>query len=359
VKLEHEFIQLPILFDPEKLAEEVKNIASNNWVAHHEGFKGNSSTPLVSVNGEKNNDFKGPMACTDVLEACPYLKQVIASFGEVIGRSRLMGLEPGSEVPLHSDINYHWYKRVRIHIPIVTDSSVIFHCSEKKVHMQAGEAWIFDSWKYHKVKNDSDIFRIHLVIDITGSAKFWDFVKQGRVPWITDSTDDFELSEFSPSGDKEIITETFNSPLVMSPGEIDYLADELIREIQCDDANPQSDAAKMIVKVNRFCQDWRCLWSQYGLSQKGWPHYHSLRQSAYEGVKAYDGTVKLSNGTPAPRMFLHCIIDSALNVEVESSFKAPDAMNTPQIQIDKPVPRNALCPCDSGKKYKHCHGLID
>lgn len=29
---------------------------------------------------------------------------------------------------------------------------------------------------------------------------------------------------------------------------------------------------------------------------------------------------------------------------------------TPMVQEDRPPRRNELCPCGSGKKYKHCHG---
>lgn len=358
MKLAQEFVQLPILFDAEKLKAEVNAIPRSHWIAHHEGFKGNFSIPLVSVGGGNNNEFKGEMACTQVLKASPYLMQVIGSFNEVIGRSRLMGLEPGCEVPLHSDINYHWYKRVRIHVPIITNPKVIFHCGDQQVNMQSGEAWIFDSWKYHTVKNDSDVFRVHLVIDITGSSKFWDVVKQGRVPWDLEYNKNFGVTHFEGGTKQQVMTEVYNSPLVMSPGEVDYLANELIQEIQIDDVGKESDAAQMIEKITRFCQDWRCLWSQYGLNRKGWPHYHALRQAAYEGVMKYDSTVLLSNGTPAPCMFLHCIIDSVLNVEVESSFNVNQDIEIPNSKVDKPISRNALCPCGSGKKYKYCHGHI-
>lgn len=26
--------------------------------------------------------------------------------------------------------------------------------------------------------------------------------------------------------------------------------------------------------------------------------------------------------------------------------------------LDEPISRNALCPCGSGKKFKHCHGAV-
>ncbi|WP_218310747.1 aspartyl/asparaginyl beta-hydroxylase domain-containing protein [Alteromonas antoniana] len=382
MKLPHEFIRLPLEFDAQLLAQEVGAIDSALWRPHHEGFKGNYSIPLVSVNGEDNNDFKGPMAATDVLNASPYLKKVIASFGEVIGRSRLMALDPGAEVPVHSDINYHWYKRVRIHIPITTTPDVIFYCGDKSVNMRAGEAWIFDSWKYHRVVNASDIFRVHLVIDICGSSTFWEMAERGNVPWLPQRTptDEFTFINNDTASAPTVLTEQYNTPLVMSPGEMEGMAQELFSELADASDNPKEEEAVFVNAVKGFCQDWRVLWSQYGLNEAGWPHYHALRQRAFESVKHFDSVLKLANGTQAPRMFLFCMIDPALNVEVKDSFlghqPATTTPNTPQApgratssdkrqqktsvsgDITAPASRTAPCPCGSGKRYKNCHGRL-
>jgi preprotein translocase subunit SecA len=37
--------------------------------------------------------------------------------------------------------------------------------------------------------------------------------------------------------------------------------------------------------------------------------------------------------------------------------KQASALGETQVKSDK-VPRNAPCPCGSGKKFKHCHGQI-
>lgn len=380
MKLPHEFIRLPLAFDAQLLKQEVDAIDNALWRPHHEGFKGNYSIPLISVNGQDNNDFKGPMAATKVLNASGYLKHVLASFGEVIGRSRLMALDPGAEVPVHSDINYHWYKRVRIHVPITTTPDVMFYCGEKSVNMQAGEAWIFDSWKYHRVVNNSDIFRVHLVIDICGSSKFWELADRGNVPWLPQRTppDQFTFINNDTTTDPNILTEQFNTPLVMSPGEMEGMAQELFSELSQANDNSKEDETVFVNAVRRFCQDWRVLWSKYGLSEAGWPHYHALRQQAFESVKHFDSVLKLANGTQAPRMFLFCMIDPALNVEVKDSFLGhqhaaasaktapgptgmkPSDSNSQNTSgaITAPATRTAPCPCGSGKRYKNCHGRL-
>ena len=53
------------------------------------------------------------------------------------------------------------------------------------------------------------------------------------------------------------------------------------------------------------------------------------------------------------------------HVEVQSSNREAETQNAPQppsqtsaAPIDNKVPRNAPCPCGSGRKYKHCHGKL-
>lgn len=376
MKLAHEFIQLAHNFNVQQLQKEVKGIPDSAWVPHHEGFKGNYSIPLVSVDGKINNDFKGAMAPTEILNSCPYLQQVIASFGEVVGRSRLMALGPGCQVPKHSDINYHWYKRIRIHIPIITDPKVIFHCADKQVHMQAGEAWIFDSWKYHQVHNDSDLLRIHLVIDICGSPHFWEQAKFGKVPWLqeTQTSTTPKFIDYVEGKQVNILCEKFNVPLVMSPGEVDGLVGDLLRDLKSVSSNKPEHQNEFIRKVEDFAYAWRCLWIQHGLNESGWKAYHELRQSAFESVKHLDAKLYLQNDTQAVRMFLNCIIDPALNVEVKDSYLSPaqqsntNQVTRPKAPAPKPMPnaakpskppsRNEPCFCGSGLKYKACHGKL-
>ena len=242
VRLANEFIRLPYTFDVGKLAEEVQSFDSSEWLPHVQGFAGNSSIPLISLNGEMNDDFNGPMKATDKLQRSPYIKQVLASFGEVFGRSRLMGLDGKCSVPEHRDVNYHWYNRVRIHIPVITNPDVLFYCGNTHVHMAAGETWIFDSWKRHHVDNSSDQFRVHLVVDTAGSAKFWQMVgtsewrcaRQCRKP----ASIDDRFVAFEQDKETDIPTENYNAPLVMHPGEIDALIADIVFDMRAFRENP-------------------------------------------------------------------------------------------------------------------------
>ncbi len=178
MKLTQPFFRLPVRFDVARLRAEVEALPDSAWAKHPNEIEGNSSLRLVSVDGGENDDVGGRMQPTAHLRQCPYIRQVLSSFGVVWSRSRLMRLNPHSVVPEHADINYHWFYRVRMHIPVITRPEVQFHCDGQVVHMAPGEAWLFDNWRRHRVENATDDTRIHLVADTSGTAAFWEFVAQ-------------------------------------------------------------------------------------------------------------------------------------------------------------------------------------
>ena len=42
-----------------------------------------------------------------------------------------------------------------------------------------------------------------------------------------------------------------------------------------------------------------------------------------------------------------------------SDGQVGDAQNNPHVRDGRKVGRNEACPCGSGKKYKHCHGVLN
>jgi hypothetical protein len=162
MRLPRPFQRLSVRFDADRMREEIERMPLSAWAAHPNDIPGNSSIRLISVNGGQNDDVNGRMAMTPNLAKSPYLRQILCSFGVVWGRSRLMRLAPGASVPQHADVNYHWFSRVRLHIPIVTEPEVRFFCGDEAVHMAAGEAWLRQLC-LHRVENASGHERIHLL----------------------------------------------------------------------------------------------------------------------------------------------------------------------------------------------------
>jgi hypothetical protein len=280
VEIAKPFIQLPYAFDASRLADEVNALDGAAWMQHPGGMTGNSAVALLSREGGDNDDFVGAMIETPHLKQCPYIRQVMASFGEVFGRSRLMKLAAGNEVSLHVDLNYHWYTRVRIHIPVITNPDVIFYCGEEQINMQAGESWIFNAWRRHRVINGGDKDRVHLVIDTSGSSRFWDTVsKMADLDRDADQVLINQMLTKIPYRENEgavIRAERFNIAPIMSPGEIDALVRELIEDFERADENDRDRIAQYKSLLTDFAKDWRQLWLLFGYQQDGWPEYKAL-----------------------------------------------------------------------------------
>lgn len=323
MRLATEFIRLPFRFDVDRLTKEVLAYEDSEWMPHVQGFKGNTSIPLISLNGEMNDAFNGPMKVTRQLEKSPYIRQVLASFDEVFGRSRLMGLGAGCAVPEHRDINYHWYNRVRIHIPVITNPDVLFYCGETHVHMGAGESWIFDSWKPHRVENASDRNRVHLVIDTAGSSNFWNIVSQSEWGCARQtrkaSTLEDRFIRFEEGKPVTILTEQYNAPLVMHPGEVDALIKDIIEDMRAHSGNPAESALEFEKMLQTFCKDWRRLWSLHGQSREGWSNYERLIKS----IRLPPVNLRLaSNQGSAMRTFAARVLNAALNVSLEAQYRS-------------------------------------
>lgn len=280
------FIRLPYSFDAERLATEISELDDSAWMVHPSRMSGNSAVALLSRDGGDNDDFDGAMSETPHLARCPYVRQVMAGFGEVLGRSRLMKLAAGSEVSSHVDFNYHWYTRVRIHVPVITNPDVTFYCANEQVHMKAGESWIFNAWRRHRVTNASNENRIHLVIDTAGSSRFWNTVRaMEKYDPVADNAEIEKLIQFLPfdaGKEVDIRKEKYNISPVMSPGEVDALAAELIRDFE---KYPENDA-KLVDQyktlLRDFAKDWRETWHLYGYQKEGWPHYQEIIDKARE-----------------------------------------------------------------------------
>lgn len=381
MKLETEFVKLPLLFDVEQLRKEIAQFAEDDWMAHATGYSGNLSVPLISLNGQFNDAMHGPMKPTTALDRCEYIRQIMTEFGEVFSRSRLMRLEPGCEVPPHVDINYHWYHRVRMHIPITTTEDVLFFCGDKHVHMAAGESWIFNSWLEHTVQNNSDKTRVHLVLDTAGSPRFWELVNQGDWTFAKGRPQAVapQFVPFEPGKKTQIRTETYNAPLVQSPGEIENMVRALVADM---DSSPESDqAAKeyFVGLADAFVRAWREVWSEHGMKPSGWPLYHELVARCGKACELINPELVLeSNGVELGKAFRGLVLFSVINEEFAPQYLGKDEVpekleravrqfttatdkpaDTPAGSSSvKPMGRNEPCACGSGKRYKHCHGKV-
>lgn len=293
MKLQVPFIQLPLSFDVEALRAEVLALDESSWRPHPQGFPGNDAVTLVTVGGDPESDgFAGPMRPTPWLEQCPYVMQVMERIGGTWGRSRLMRLSGQAEVTPHVDTNYYWREHARVHVPIVTTPAVRFQCGEAEVNMAPGECWLFDTWRMHRVLNEDDNQRIHLVVDTVGGHRFWELAMRGRTPG--QPRPDWQVEHVAPEPGRPATLdyESVNVPRVMSPWELREHIVFLLNESQPDQRLQDVQQGLLL-----FSRRWHALYACHGEQREGWPRYRRLLDETRQDLMARGGEhLRLKNG---------------------------------------------------------------
>lgn len=295
MQLQVPFVQLPLRFDAERLAAEVAALGGEAWREHPQKYPGNYALPLISVDGDSASDaIAGRMQSTEYLLRCPYLQHVLARLGAVWGRTRLMKLAAGAEVTPHADINYYWRDRVRVHVPVLTHPEVRFICGDSEVNMAAGECWIFDTWRPHRVINPVAQERIHLVADTVGSEVFWELAERGRTPG-HGGFRDWHTEEFNPVGtigtSTDLAFEAINVPQVMTPWELRNHLQFIL-----DYVEPDPGLSVVQRQAARFIANWQALWARHGESRDGWPAYRAALDAFARCMETCGEGLRLTNG---------------------------------------------------------------
>jgi uncharacterized protein (TIGR03032 family) len=340
MRLDTEFVKLPLRFDAERLAASVAEVPESAWRPHPQGYPGNSALPLIAAGGDPANDeTRGPMLATPILARLPYLRQLLAELRAPIGRTRLMRLDGNAEATAHADVNYYWMERLRVHLPIVTTPEVEFLCGERSVHMAAGEVWVFDTWRIHNVLNPNPTRRIHLVADTVGSPELWDLIENGEWPFADPARPGAParfipwrpgMPETSPETSLELLTERTNHPRVMSPWEQTRLAEILFADLaQASRASGEGTGereariAELRHVLLSFQRRWRALWAVHS-DETGWAEYRAELDALDRRLGGFERQLTLTNGLDAVNLVRHVLVRPALNLPAASSL-APAA----------------------------------
>jgi len=303
MQIDQRFLKLPISFCAETLAAEVRALPASAWQPHPGGFVGNEAVPLITPGGAVTDAFKGPMTATAALRRLPYIMEIMAELGAVWGRSRLMGLAPGAEVPSHVDSHYYWRTHHRLHIPVITNPGVSFTCDDETVHMAAGECWMFDSFRFHDVQNKGAEQRVHLVLDTVGGERLFELMDAAK----SGAAESFMLRPGERSGDG-LAFEQVNAPKVMSPWEIRcHIA------LVAEHAMPDPVLDKVLRRMDRFVDEWGATFAQFGTDDEGLPTYRRLLLTTRQDLNTLGGAeLQLRNEVPVYRVLDELIFAMAL-----------------------------------------------
>jgi hypothetical protein len=331
MKLDAPFYKLPVRLDMPRLLEEIRQFAPYEWKLDrltYIGAGGYSYINLVSHRGRANDIWDAPMRPTRYLERCPYLKQVLASFETPLAEVRIRRLLGSHSIPLHYDEGEPLYHRLRTHIPIVTDPEVLFYCDDQPLHMRAGEVWLFDRLRLHKVINAGSAERIHLVFDTIPSPAFRALVDRAYQPFTAGSIEtEPQLVTYRPDENAVLETVLTPPPPVVHPGDLGVFLTDLVTRWKSPDA---TKAAQLLDAVNDLREEWRACYAVVGTDRSGWSRFREIATRAMARVRAIDGV--RPDGTTNP-LFADRLEDFLAYGALKPPRAAPPFASTTELEF--------------------------
>ena len=114
-----------------------------------------SFIPLLTKDGKIPDDVN-----------CPELNKIVSFFQTSLSLAVFYYLEPGGKLHPHRDLTgAKLNDRIRFHIPIQTNSEVVFKVSNERLLMNPGDLWALDTSYLHSVENNGGEVRIHAVFE--------------------------------------------------------------------------------------------------------------------------------------------------------------------------------------------------
>ncbi len=119
--------------------------------------------PELPVDTHTVNSFK-----TDVAQSqYNYIvRSMESAFDGKVVRSELVVLKANKKVSPHVDGGQMLNISRRCHIPIFTNDNVFFTVFKNRVNMKPGICYEINNGMPHSVENNSDLDRVHLILDI-------------------------------------------------------------------------------------------------------------------------------------------------------------------------------------------------
>lgn len=84
--------------------------------------------------------------------------------GKIV-RCILTKLKKNSVIPQHVDSGESLMTCYRHHIAVITNELVYFRIGNEKKHLSENQVWEINNSRIHSVENNSDIDRIHIIVD--------------------------------------------------------------------------------------------------------------------------------------------------------------------------------------------------
>lgn len=160
-------LKLPFKFDTTRIKQELAQFTTKDYYDIY--------NPSVELETLWSKHFIEPVIGSNglpvflpnaSLKKCPYLLSVLDAFQCDKETFRVHSLEAGASIKAHRDLAYSLeHGRIRLHIPVETNSKVELLVNGESIKMKEGECWYCNFHLEHEVHNYSDKTRTHLILD--------------------------------------------------------------------------------------------------------------------------------------------------------------------------------------------------
>jgi hypothetical protein len=171
--------QLPFTWDVTPFQQHVKTITENEWDSwsyRQKTFKRpHQHTRSIRVqwlpldlkfyDNSKTEIFE-PYYTNFNLYLSGLYKFLEEYYNGVIYKIIITELKPHSVILPHEDSGFSLIVPHRVHIPVITNTDVIFGCGETILNMVPGNIYEINNQLQHFVENNSSETRVHLIVDV-------------------------------------------------------------------------------------------------------------------------------------------------------------------------------------------------
>jgi hypothetical protein len=164
--------------DISKLKQDLSTLTEENWQEHQirqNKFGNHENTNTLEILWDPNSLFTNTVGKVHnnffKLNIEDFLKSIEKQYYNFYGpgyfiRALITRLKPNTIIGRHQDNGFGLENCRRTHIPLQTNTNVLFEVGNEIINMKEGEIWeINNSGKEHAVYNNSNNHRIHFILD--------------------------------------------------------------------------------------------------------------------------------------------------------------------------------------------------
>jgi hypothetical protein len=247
--------KLPKDLYPDRLDQDVQQFAPGDWKPFPQGL------PLVALGGHLTDDFplSSLLKPSPILAQCPGLQMWLSQSQIILGRTRLVQLQPQESLQLTEAQTYYQSVQRSLWIPLVNAQQCRLKIKNQVFNLDPDRLYLFNAEDRYTFTYEGNDRFLALWIETPRDLDL--------PPWLTDP---YEFT-LNPTAKLQIVPYCFR---VINPLELEDLLLPLKTELQTH--APESAYQTLGQHIDHFSQEWVKTFHQFGYSLRGELSYQDL-----------------------------------------------------------------------------------